>query len=546
MYRGNFRAWVVLLKFSPVTCRGVGYSHFPLGRRWEVFSFVEMCRNMVVNSKSVVFVELQPALPNIGSFLISPSYGIILLATSLQKLRYKTSVLVEGITEINIQELEKFDFVCFSLQSAAANKTYQMADDLRKKGKIIIFGGTHATYFPEDCLEHCDYVVRREGDDVLPALLSCLENKGDLSQMRGISYNNNGHIRHNADITPPADLSISADYSLIRDISRWNPLKRLLNGRRVILPVQSSRGCPNNCSFCIVNKMFGGTYRKRPIDTVIAETKSAIRYTNRIQFVDNNFVGSSKLDIEYTTRLLQAIIANNIKIKASAFVTIDVASNHDLLGLMKKAGIKLLMIGFESINPKTLDGYHKHQEIDKIVQPIRTIKEYGFDISATFMAGSDEDDYDSIIQTAQFATKWNLDQLHYFMLTVYPEMRDLVPPKRVFVRNWDFFHGHYATFFPRNICPSKLHEAVFKANRIFYSLKRIMKSLFAFKFNFAGKLVMLRILYQIIGQSIKHKHIPFLRELERELYTEGKLNEELLRRRRITKIKYWEENYYES
>ena len=489
-----------------------------------------------------MFVELQMALPNLASLLICPCYGVVLLGTRLRNLGYATSILIEGITKFSLEDLDEFDVICFSVKSGSANKTYLWADQLRNKGKKVIFGGTHATYFPDDCLAHCDYVVRGEGDDVLPALLNCLENKKDLAQIRGVSYNNNGDIIHNEDITPPTDLSISADYSLVRDISLWTPLKSLLRGRRVMLPVQSSRGCPNNCSFCIVSKMFGSGYRKRPVDAVITEIKSALKYTRKIQFIDNDFVGSSNSDIEHTANLLEAIISENLRFGASAFVKLDIANNRKLLALMRKAGIKTLMIGFESLNSKTLDSYNKHQEANEMIKAVNVIKEYGFDVSATFMAGSDEDNYQSIIQTAQLATQWDLDQIHYFMLTVYPDMKDVIPPKRIFLNSWDSFHGYYATLFPKNISPSKLHEAVFKANSIFYSFKRIIKLLLVFKINSAASLFTLKILYQIIERHIKKKHLPFLCKLEQGIYPEGKLDEESLRHRKLEKIKYWEDN----
>ncbi|MBW8002749.1 MAG: B12-binding domain-containing radical SAM protein [Planctomycetes bacterium] len=486
----------------------------------------------------VVFVELQLALPNLASFLICPCYGIVLLATKLRNLGYTTSVMVEGVTKFSIEDLEEFDVICFSVKSGSANKTYQWVDQLRNKGKII-FGGTHATYFPEDCLDHCDYVVRGEGDDVLPALLDCLENKEDLTQIQGISYSNNGDIVHNENISPPADLSIPADYSLVRDISHWSLVKSLLRGRRVTLPVQSSRGCPKNCSFCVVNKMFGSGYRKRPIDAVISELKSALRYTRSIQFIDNDFVGSSDSDVERTAALLEAIIDSNLKFSASAFVKLDIAKNRKLLELMRKAGIKTLMIGFESINSKTLDKYNKHQEANEMIQTVNVIKEYGLDVSATFMAGSDEDNYQSIIQTAKVATKWDVEQLYYFMLSPYPEMSETIPPKYVFLNNWDYATGNSIYFFPKNISPCKLQKAVNEANKIFNSYKRILNSLARGDFKKASMLLTCKIMFSKIFNSLQKEYIPFLENLEKEYYVNNKLNENALKMKKITKLSDW-------
>ncbi len=494
---------------------------------------------MPKQKETVVFVELQMAYPHLASLLICPSYGVVLLATKLRDLGYSTTILAEGITEFSVEDLNEFDIICFTVKSGAANKTYEWSDQLRLKGKKVIFGGTHATYFPEDCLEHCDYVVRGEGDEVLPALLNCLEDNVGVSQLQGVSYHNNGDVIHNEDITPPTDLSISADYSLVRGLSHWTPVKSLLHGRRVMLPVQSSRGCPNNCSFCIVSKMFGFGHRKRPIDAVISEIKSALKYTRNIQFIDNDFVGASNSDIEHTANLLKAIIDTNLKFRASVFVKIDIAKNRELLELMRKAGVKTLMIGFESIDSKALDGYNKHQEANEMQHTVNVIKEYGFDISATFMAGSNEDDYQSILETAQIATQWNLDQLFYFVLSPYPNMSEIIPLENVFLNNWDYATGNYIYFFPKNIPPSKLQKAVNEANKIFHSYKRILNTCVGGDFKKASILLTRRIMFSKIFNSLQNEYITFLQNLKKEYYMQDKLNENILKEKKTTKISYW-------
>lgn len=489
----------------------------------------------------MVVVELQPALPNTGSFLICPTYGVIVLATKLRNLGYSASIMVEGTARFSVGDLEKFDYVCFSIKSASANKTYQMADRLRKRGKTIIFGGTHATYFPQDCLAHCDYVVRGEGDDVLPDLLRCLRNNQDPRSIKSLSYISNGRVEHTEDATSPADLTTPSDYSLIMNISSWGPVACLFRGRRIMLPVQSSRGCLQNCSFCVVNRMFGSSYRKRPIKVVISEIKSAIKYTSHIQFVDNDFIGSSSSDIEHTVALLNAIIDRNLDIRASVFVTIDIAKRHELLRLMRRAGICILMIGFESISQEALAGYRKSQNLSGMERDIRVIKEYGFSILGSFMAGSDAEDGQTIIQTSDLAARWGIDQLYYFTLFSYPDMAEIIPPHRVFLNNWDFATGHHVTFFPKDISPSELQKIFLKSTADFYSLKRTMQFLWRRQFKAAKELFLRRVLFKKVERAIRRKYISFLKKIEKGLYPDGKLDEQLLKKQQLKKLKYWDD-----
>jgi radical SAM superfamily enzyme YgiQ (UPF0313 family) len=487
---------------------------------------------------SIAFVELQPSLPNIGSFVICPSYGLVVLATIVRNLKYQVIVYLEGMTEFSITDLSKYDIICFTTASASANKTYQMADELRKNGKIVIFGGTHATYFAEDCLAHCDYVIHREGDDILPALLMAIAEKIDVSNIKGISYLKNGSIKYTGDPAPPTNLNTAADFSLLKDMSLWGPRKRIFAAKRVMLPVQSSRGCPNNCSYCIVSKMFSSCYRKRPVDSVIEEIKSALRYTHTIHFVDNNFVGSTDYDVAHTQKLLKAIIDNDLKIKGSVFVTIDIANKPELLKLMRKAGLEVLMIGFESLDEQSLASYHKSQKVGDMEKNIGIIKGEGFTVLGSFMVGSNGEDAKKVLQTSDTAHRWGIDQLYYLILSPYPEMAEIVSPDRVFLNNWDYATGNHIYFFPQNTPPSQLQEAVLKATSNFYSHKQWLLLVLRGKFKEAKERLLRHILFNRIEVGIK-PYMPFLREIESNFYRNGKYVGDEAQHRKIEKLKVW-------
>lgn len=488
--------------------------------------------------KKVAFIELQPTHPNIGSYTICPTYGPILLATILNQKGYEAVVYVEGITKIEPKEFECYDIICFSIQTPAANKSYKLAQQLKEKNKIIIFGGAHPTLFPEDCLNYCDYVVRGEGDDILPNLLQCIEHQGNMKMVKGVSYSKNSTIIQNEPASVPVDLSCPADYTTIKDLSFWQPLRRIIHKKILTLPIQSSRGCPNNCSFCVVKDLFGNTYRKRPINTVIDEIKSALQFTKHIYFVDNNFSGSIDNNSQYTKNLLKTIIKEKLPIKAAVFVTIDIAENMQLLRLMKSAGIKLIMIGFESIDRRSLEIYHKNQTPSTMEENVKILKKY-FTILGSFMAGSNGEDEHIISLTVDLAVKWGIDQLYYFVLSPYPNMKEIIPPQRVFLSNWDYGTGMHIYFFPKNITPSNLQNSIINANRTFYSYWRILKYTIALKINKAINLLIRRFLFEKITNSILTEYIPTLKNIEKDLYIKGNLSEQELKSKKIKKIKYW-------
>lgn len=485
----------------------------------------------------IALVEFQPELPNLSSFNMFPFYGTIILGTKLHNTGFDVTVFVEGISKFSIDDLDKFHFICFATKSPAANKIYNTADSLRKKGKTVIMGGTHATYFPEDCLLHSDYVIHGEGDEALPKLIYRLTNNQALDDIPGLSYMQQKEIIYTGKHVPPENLETVANYSLIRGIANINKFTQIFNRKRMVMPVQTSRGCPNKCSFCIVQKMFGPSYRKRPIQNVISEIRCAIQYTKHIVFVDNNFVGVSKEDISKTKLLLKAIKENFSDIEAAAFVTSDIIVHSELLTLLHSSGIRQLIIGFESLNLDSLEHYSKKQSITEIKRSVEVLKEYGFTVSGSFIANSNDDTPRSIIKTACAAKKWNIDFIYYFNWSPFPQTISTVIRKRIFLDNWAYLNGFHLYILTKKCLPSSFQKALLKANRIFYSYDRVLKCLLSGKIKLATDIFLRRLLFNKVENAIKkRKYLSYLRKLERGLYSKNKLDEERLMTAKLKKL----------
>ena len=120
-----------------------------------------------------------------------------------------SGIYLEHIKPPDWDRIVESDLVCFSSLNAGADKTYELSNKIRAQlGIPTIIGGTHATYFPESCLEHCDYVVLGEGDETIIDSVNILESGGDLETVsrsglpgwrRGTSHfspQRSGKIRH--------------------------------------------------------------------------------------------------------------------------------------------------------------------------------------------------------------------------------------------------------------------------------------------------------------------------------------------------------------
>jgi len=432
-----------------------------------------------MNSENISFIEVGSPGAHIFSKFPIPRLGSILLSTILRDKGYRTKVFIEDIAEPDWPFIENSDIVCISTITSTAVRAYEIADRLRKSGIKVIIGGAHPSFMPDEALGHADYVVRGEGDYTLPELIDYLRNgRPQVESIPGVSYKNSSdEIVHNPPrpLLDDMDALPEPDFSLIHG---WRPSN--------IYPVSTSRGCPFNCRFCSVIPMFGRRYRFKSVDATLRE----IRYVSSVSkatvfFVDDNFAANKNR----TKAILRGMIDEKIRLNWSAQVRVDVAKDKELLRLMSDSGCSTLYIGFESINPKTLELYNKKQGLDEIVDCITAVKEHGIRIHGMFVLGADTDDLNTIKMTADFATRLKIDTVQFMMLTPLPgtpvffELRD---SKRLLHTDWSKYDAHHVVFMPAMMKPWALHIETLRAMRRFYSWRYILAHIMRFDFYYAA------------------------------------------------------------
>ena len=150
--------------------------------------------------KKITCIQLLGELPDLCSRLIMPDYGMPLIATLLSQSGYDVKLYVENIKPPDWKRIAESDLVCFSVWMGAADKTRRLAKEIRSRlGIPIIAGGIHASYFPESCLQYCDYVVCGEGDETIIELVETLACGGNVARVAGIAYRVAGKVTR----TPP-------------------------------------------------------------------------------------------------------------------------------------------------------------------------------------------------------------------------------------------------------------------------------------------------------------------------------------------------------
>ncbi|MDD5730199.1 MAG: radical SAM protein, partial [Candidatus Omnitrophica bacterium] len=334
--------------------------------------------------------------------------------------------------------------------TSTAKRGYEIAGQFPREK--VIMGGVHASLLPQEALQFARQVVVGEAEELI---IDIVEGRNTESVVQGRAV-------EDLDKLPYPDFSLIKGY-------KPNPF---------IMPISTSRGCPFDCTFCSVTKIFGRKYRFRSAENVMDEFKGLKAST--FFFCDDNFTAYPKR----TRSLLNLMLKQKIR-QWSCQVRCDVAEDDELLGLMAKAGCTVACIGFESVNLKTLEAYHKKQDINDIIRAISSFRKKKIKIHGMFVLGGDNDNENTIWDTLRFAIKQKIDTIQMMILTPFPGTKvheELNSQKRIFSRDWNLYDGQHVVFRPKLLSAKRLQFNVVRAYAKFYSVYRSLALLSAFRF----------------------------------------------------------------
>ncbi|HEJ83237.1 MAG TPA: radical SAM protein, partial [Desulfobacteraceae bacterium] len=408
-----------------------------------------------------------------------PRLGTVLLSTILRERGYKVKTFIEDLAVPDWSFIESSDIVCISTTTSTAIKAYKMGQRLRALHIPVIMGGAHPTFLPDEALEYADFVIRGEGEHSLVELLEHMDRGVPaLRDIKGLSYRDRaGEIVHNPPREFIEDLDIlpKPDFSLVHN---WTPSNTY--------PVSTSRGCPHDCTFCSVIGMFGRRYRFKSVEAALEELKYAASVSHATKFiVDDNFAAGKKRAKE----ILRGMIADKIRTRWSAQVRTDVARDPELLRLMADSGCHTLFIGFESVNPRTLEEYNKKQALEDIVSCVREVRYHGIHIHGMFVLGAETDDVDTIHKTVDFAKGLGMETVQIMILTPLPGtplFDHMRKSGRLLHTDWSKYDVQHAVFKPRLMSPATLQIETLRAMARFYSWKYVFRHLARLNFHYTA------------------------------------------------------------
>ena len=226
-------------------------------------------------------------------------------------------------------------------------------------------------------------------------------------QITGLSYRENGEIKHNAnrtlgelrdDVYPDRSLR-RQDYHV--ELARTNV------GIRVD-GISTSRGCPFNCSFCSFSKNPWGEKRRwtaRSPESVVEEL--AQMKARLVGFTDDLFT----YDMDRVERICDLIIARGIRKRYFVNARLEIARRPDILRKMERAGFSMLMLGIESSHDKTLRSMHKGQDVAGIRRYCDVLRHSRMLLHGYFILGCIGESIEDMRQIAPFAREIGLDTI---------------------------------------------------------------------------------------------------------------------------------------
>src|SRR5690348_10458690 len=360
---------------------------------------------------------INPSTQSFGVAVITPRW-LYVLASATGTRWGDPRIVDETLEQIDLKTIAPGDVVGIGIHTGNARRGYEIGREARGRGAWVVFGGIHATLFPDEAIEHgsAHAVVRGDGDIVWPRVVE------DCVEGRVRSVYEGGRIA--------GDEFASA---------RWDLLPK---GRYMWASVQTVRGCPKHCSFCSVWRTDGQEPRQRAVDRVVREIVELRRMGFRfIALADDNFYPVALADLAQArrrsdpTRLhqLEALRAERFELMRRLAelpddlvfytqITMEAAEDPAFLDAMRRAKIRGGLVGVESVTEAGLKDVYKGFNLygDELAARLRTFRRHGIHVLGSFIFGLPSDTKDSFDATVALAERADLTFAQFVLLTPFP------------------------------------------------------------------------------------------------------------------------------
>jgi radical SAM superfamily enzyme YgiQ (UPF0313 family) len=360
---------------------------------------------------------VNPSTRSFGVAVITPRWLYVLAAATGSRWG-DPRIVDETLDPLEIDTIEPGDVVGIGIHTGNARRGYEIGRQVRARGAYVVFGGIHATLFPDEAASEgaAHAVVRGDGDLIWSQVVD------DCFAARPQPVYDGGRIS--------GDAFVSA---------RWD----LLPDRRYMwASVQTVRGCPKHCSFCSVWRTDGQEPRQRGVDRVVREIVELRRRGFRfIALADDNFYPVTFADLAQARRRadsarlaeLEALRQERFALMARLAelpddmvfytqITMEAAEDPAFLDAMKRARILGALVGVESVTHEGLKDVYKGFNLagDELVARLRAFRRHGVHVLGSFIFGLNSDTKHTFDATVALAEQADLTFAQFVLLTPFP------------------------------------------------------------------------------------------------------------------------------
>jgi radical SAM superfamily enzyme YgiQ (UPF0313 family) len=307
-----------------------------------------------------------------------PSNGLGYLFVILKKHNHEVNIYDRycGQTEWPEDNFASYDFLGLYCTSICKKDITYILSNV--KAKIIAVGGPHATLFPNWFPSNVNYIVCGEGENIINDLVT------QQSDTKGVIIYTKRLSNNELDSLPRYPYAFFWD----KQRKQYYTWKFPFSNNQPIFSMNSSRGCPFNCTFCDVKHIWSRQYTMMSAERIIDDINYIKAGLNGvgIYFREDNFTISK----QRTTDFCNLLLKKNLKIQYACETRVDTI-DFELMKLMHKSGCIGFYVGIEALNDHMLKIYNKEITVGQIVKFFENANSFGIKIAASMITNHPEE-----------------------------------------------------------------------------------------------------------------------------------------------------------
>jgi len=335
--------------------------------------------------KVVLIVPPSPQVPTPGrEFLVTgPFEGFTYIATLIKKMGYKLEIvdcrLRENVKELVLGGIKDADIVGIATYCDSFVFLQEITKSIKEEypQKLIFLGGPLVTSLPEIILKNTnsDCAILGEAELTLIEFFDryFIERQFNFRDIKGMAYKENGMIK----INPPRPQIKNLDNLPFLDYTIWPNYESIIRNGQIL--ISSTRGCPQQCSFC---------FKTIPM----LRFKSIQRFEEEVAYLKRttNFNYTWLNDLTFNIIEKRAVeickILKKYAVKYHCFARVKNISKR-FADILQETGCLGIWFGIESYDQDILNANRKNITIEDINKAVQITLDAGLAVRGLFIVG---------------------------------------------------------------------------------------------------------------------------------------------------------------